>query len=85
MPALTADADSAMVFDTPAGRIVQASASGTTSRDAVLKFYRDTLPQLGWVPSGTGIFTREREELRIEFSARAGAPLTVKFSLKPAP
>lgn len=85
MPALSADADSEMVFDTPAGRIVQASATGTASREAVLKFYRETLPQLGWAPSGTGIFTRESEELRIEFAGGAPDPLTVKFSLKPAP
>lgn len=85
MPALSANAGSEMVFDTPAGRIVQADASGTASRAAVLKFYRETLPQLGWVPSGTGLFTRESEELHIEFSGGAPAPLTVRFSLKPAP
>lgn len=85
MPALSADAGTEMVFDTPAGRIVEASATGTVSRDAVLEFYAETLPQLGWTSAGTGRFTRENEELRIDFPDRAGVSITVRFSLKPAP
>ena len=43
-----------MVFDTPAGRIVEAVASGAVTRDEVLAFYAETLPQLGWDEGGCG-------------------------------
>ena len=87
MPGLEEDAQGRMVFDTAAGRIVEAYASGAVSRAQVLDFYAATLPQLGWRREGEAAFRREDEILVLEFSAgKAGsAPaLTVRFALSPA-
>lgn len=78
---------SGLVFDTPAGRIVEAFATGPVSRAEVLSFYAATLPQLGWTAEGEARFRREGEVLSLEFpdgdAAAAGRALTVRFSLSP--
>ncbi len=86
MPGLIEASDDAMVFDAPAGRIVEAYASGAVSRNQVLEFYARTLPQLGWQRAGDGRFRREGEILKLEFpDGGAQAPdLTVRFALSPA-
>jgi|DEB0MinimDraft_10_1074344.scaffolds.fasta_scaffold195799_1 hypothetical protein len=82
MDALTQVAGSSVLFDTPQGRIVQASATGQVERQTVLEFYRDTLPQLGWTLSQDGIFQREGETLRLEFT-ETDAALEVRFLIEP--
>jgi hypothetical protein len=82
MPGLAPVEGAGLVFDDPQGRIVDAYAKGKTSRDDVLRFYGDTLPQLGWSKSAPGEFHREGERLRIEFKEKAGE-LTVRFFLSP--
>ena len=89
MEGLAEDAAAGMVFDTPAGRIVEAVAGGAVSRDQVLRFYTDTLPQLGWRQTGPGAFRREGEALTLEFPGPGGAAagagsITVRFALTPA-
>ena len=87
MPGLEEDAAGRMVFDTAAGRIVEAYASGAVSRAQVLDFYAATLPQLGWRREGEAAFLREDEILVLEFSAGKAGPapaLTVRFALSPA-
>jgi hypothetical protein len=83
MPGLVEDAAAGMVFDAPAGRIVEAYATGSVGRDAILRFYADTLPQLGWRADGATTFRREGETLDLEF-ADSGKTLTVRFALSPA-
>lgn len=87
MSGLVEDPDAAMVFDSPTGRIVEAFAQGDLRARDVLAFYAETLPQLGWRPSGAGVFRREREILTVEFpdGERDETPLTVRFALAPAP
>ncbi len=72
-----------VLFDTPQGRIVQASATGTVTRNAVLSFYSSTLPQLGWVSVDQATFQREGETLRIEFT-QTDRLLTVHFLAEPS-
>ncbi len=87
MPGLEEDSEGRMVFDTAAGRIVEAYASGPVSRAEVLDFYAATLPQLGWKREGEAAFRRENEILVLEFSGNKAAPapaLTVRFALSPA-
>ena len=69
-------------FATPQGRIVEATASGSLRRQAVLDFYAETLPQLGWAQSGETRFVREGETLDLVLSEKDGA-LSVRFSLAP--
>ncbi|MBL6931909.1 MAG: hypothetical protein ISR45_03095 [Rhodospirillales bacterium] len=83
-----------MVFDSPSGRIVEALTMGKVSREEVLQFYSNTLPQLGWAETTAGNFTREDEILKLEFpqtsapsgaTASGGPPtISVLFMLSPS-
>ncbi len=93
MPGLRAAEAEPLVFDKPGGRIVQAVLSGAVPRNAVLAFYDQTLPQLGWRRTTERVFVREGEELRLEFApakpgpSKSGAKpadgTTIRFTLNP--
>ena len=78
--------DGAMVFDKPAGRIVQVTAlrDGDVAVADIRRFYADTLPNLGWRPvtlEDQGLtFARKGETLRITLTADL-----VIFDLAPRP
>jgi len=82
MDGLSETPGSAVVFSKPEGRIVEVAAEGTVARADVVAFYRRTLPQLGWRPTGDAAFERERERLSLGFSGTSGR-LVVQFSLAP--
>ena len=83
---LAADTESGVNFDTPAGRIVETVATGPVTdqvtRESVTNFYQSTLPQLGWVRTGTLAFEREGERLTLSLNQSAGV-LAVRFKLTP--
>jgi hypothetical protein len=82
MPGLVQVAGAGMVFDSPQGRIVEAYAKGTAQSQAVLDFYAQTLPQLGWTALGPAAYRREGETLRLELYPEKDG-LTVRFYLAP--
>jgi hypothetical protein len=82
MPGLEAIAGKNLVFDEPAGRIVEAETHGRLARAKVAAFYAATLPQLGWSAAGVDRWRREGEMLRIDYGGRDG-DLTVGFTLSP--
>lgn len=82
MTGLSQVASNSVLFDTPHGRIVQASAVGTVSQSSVLQFYTETLPQLGWTLVDTAEFQREGETLRLEFT-NLDQTLEVRFLVEP--
>jgi hypothetical protein len=82
MPGLVEVPGAGVVFDKPSGRIVETYVQGQVERDAVLRFYRRSLPPLGWEALGGGRFRREGEALDLEFVSEA-APLVLRFSLRP--
>jgi hypothetical protein len=82
MPGLAEVEGAGVIFDKPDGRIVEAYAQGEVARDAVLAFYRQTLPQLGWRATGAAAFRREGEALSLDFLDGGGA-LIVRFTLVP--
>jgi hypothetical protein len=82
MAGLKAESDSAIVFDKPQGRIVQARFHGRLARGEVETFYTATLPQLGWQPAGDDRWQREDEILRLDFSGADG-DVGVDCSLSP--
>ncbi len=82
MPGLAEVPDAGVVFDKPAGRIVEAYAEGAVSRAAVTAFYISTLPNLGWRAKAEALFQREGELLRLGFMGVDGA-LVVRFTLQP--
>lgn len=81
--------DGVMVFDSPAGRIVEALTVGPVGKADVLRYYSQTLPQLGWRESAPGRFSREGEILILEFPppqtlSGSGPPaIGVRFMLSP--
>lgn len=82
MPGLSELTGSGFAFDTADGRIVEAYATGEVAEEEVLRFYAETLPQLGWEQASPRGFRREGERLSIDFVA-GGKPITVHFSLAP--
>ena len=80
-PGLT-EVPGGLVFDSPAGRIVEATASGAVAAETVLAFYNETLPQLGWARIGERRFRRDNETLEISLDPRK-KPLVVHFNLTP--
>ena len=87
MPGLEEAEDRGVVFDTPEGRIVRATATGPVTRAQVVDFYAATLPQLGWSRAGATVFRREGETLMLEFASLAAGVargVTVRFALSPA-
>jgi len=85
MPGLRSAENGALVFDKPGGRIVESVMRGRVERKAVLGFYAQTMPQLGWKRVADTRFERDGEELRLEFpggGATSGLT-TVRFVLTP--
>lgn len=83
MQGLSPVAEAGMVFDSPAGRIVQGVAAGPIEPAEILAFYRTTLPQLGWREVAPRRFRREDEILELTVEAGEGLA-TVSFRLGPA-
>lgn len=81
MPGLAEMPDRGLIFDKPGGRIVEAYAAGTVTRDAVASFYDTTLPQLGWQRDGGG-YLREGERLELTLTEASGL-VTVQFRVFP--
>lgn len=82
MPGLAEVPDAGVVFDKPSGRIVEAYAEGAVSKAAVIRFYLNTLPQLGWRAKAESLYAREGENLGLDFLGGDGA-LIVRFTLQP--
>ncbi|WP_445680552.1 hypothetical protein [Radicibacter daui] len=82
-----ADADAAVAFDAPGGRVVDVAAAGKVKWADVVRFYSDTLAQLGWVQIGRTdevmVFEREDEKLTLERAKVAAGETTVRFNLGP--
>lgn len=82
MPGLKTLPEGGLVFDKPAGRIVEAFAEGSMTMQSVIAFYNETLPQLGWRRDGAGAYLREGERLKLDFSQDARG-VTVHFRIFP--
>jgi len=83
MPGLQLVEDEDVLFATPgAGRIAETNAIGPVDIDDVYKFYRHSLPHLGWKTIDAHTFRLEGEQLRID--AHANQKITVvRFTVKP--
>ncbi len=82
MPGLYEIEELSMSFDKPEGRIVIAEAEGDVTTDAVLGFYSQVLPQLGWAATSYNAYERQGETLTITPVTDSGI-LQVKFFVKP--
>ena len=84
MPGLMEVEDSALFFDKPQGRIVELSVdmSGVT-REQILNFYLETLPQFGWGVVEENLFFRDGEYLELSFIQQDGQQV-LKIMVKPS-
>ena len=57
-------------------------AEGRVPAPRVRRFYRRTLPQLGWERTARDTYAREGEVLELDYFAGDG-PLTVRYTLRP--
>ena len=66
--------DAGLGFDSPSGSIMTSSYESTLSFSKISKFYKKTLPQMGWSltesNSDTLKFSRENENLAIDLSSQ---------------
>ncbi|MBT5429767.1 MAG: hypothetical protein HOK89_07585 [Rhodospirillaceae bacterium] len=85
MSGLKIQKQTALIFDTPSGRIVEVAAVGKIPLLKVREFYADTLPQLGWRDVGKNIFSRDKEILSINLSIIVNRNTQIKFSITPEP
>ena len=79
MPGLEEREEAAIVFDHEGGRVTTALASGPVEPAAIRRFYRLTLPPLGWVPECAeprcpppDRYRREGEALELELAVERG-------------
>lgn len=77
MPGLAELPERTLVFDKPAGRIAHVTALRIYQEQELEGFYRSSLPQLGWKPSGPGVYTREGTKLTISEGLEQGQKLVV--------
>lgn len=70
-----------VLFESPSGRIVEVSATGTVAPAEIESFYAQSLPQLGWQRLAAGIYRRDTEILRIDTVGTN--PTAVRFSMAP--
>jgi hypothetical protein len=82
-PGFTENQTAGMVFDSPTGRIIEAEATGDLTREKVIAFYAETLPQLGWTRISDTEFKSETETLKLSFDQRKKPLLAVHFNLTP--
>jgi hypothetical protein len=86
MPGLLEDTGGALRFDTATGRIAETLASGPYEAKAVIDYYAQTLPQLGWKLENLDRYLREGEILSIDVANSNGKSVEamVHFRLSPA-
>jgi hypothetical protein len=83
MPGLQLVDDEDVLFDEPgSGRIAETNAMGPVDIDEVYKFYRRSLPHLGWKAINARTYERGGERLRIDAQANAKVT-TVRFTVRP--
>ncbi len=81
-PGLQEIRDEGLVYETSAGRIVQAYAQGRIKIETIVEFYRMTLSQLGWQILGKTSFRREVEMLEFKINR---TPSGVRVSVRLTP
>lgn len=84
MPGLVALPGAGISFAEPQGRIVVGYAEGRVDAQSVLRFYAQTLPELGWTPDAASSYRREGDRLSLELFDYARR-LIVRFTVSPQP
>ena len=70
-------------LDLPDGRIVEIFATGSLSKDAISKFYQESLPTLGWKHEQGNSYIRDKESLKLDFFDGDNSFTTLRFTISP--
>lgn len=73
--------DKGATFDTPLGPVMTAYAAGNAKPRAVLDFYDDALPRLGWERESSGTYRRKNQILKIDVWGPDAGPCKVSYTL----
>lgn len=86
-PGMTEEAQSAVNFDQPEGRVIvlQAVGQGRDLPQSALRFYRATLPALGWKSGEQGVYRRNGEKLVLEMQEIPGKPGWQRLNIRIQP
>lgn len=82
-PGLAEEADSAVHFDQPEGRIIVLQAIGQSKVDDIKQFYSKTLPALGWKMLKPGRYVRNNEVLLLNVKQPPKGPVRLRILLRP--
>jgi len=82
MPGLSQESGRAVQFDSPYGRIIESWATGNQKIEAVVEFYENTLPHLGWIADSSDHYHRDSDVLVLDIH-RKGSGVEVHFSDSP--
>jgi hypothetical protein len=82
-PHLVEDADSAVRFDQPEGRIIVLQASGSVQANEINEFYAQTLPALGWKSMGGNRYIRAKEALTLDIKSAGKGETRLNILVKP--
>lgn len=86
MPGMVEETTDQLSFGNASGRVVEAVAVGQAlSASAVMQFYNETLPQLGWQAKNPAQFVRGAESLQIMLEREGTEQLRVRVVLSPTP
>jgi len=82
MPGLVEQTEKRLIYEKPEGRIVSAVAVGTPVAAAIMEFYAETLPELGWRKLSETVYRREKEILRLTITTFA-SQREVQYKIAP--
>lgn len=83
MPGLTELGEQGVVYDKPGGRFAESLAdAGGYSEQEIMAYYEASMPQFGWEIIETGLFSREKEKLRLQFESFEGRDV-LRLSIEP--
>ena len=82
-PELMIAEDEKALYDTPNGRIIDVFAYGLKSKQDILTFYTNSLPQLGWQQLNSATYLKDNEKLLIAVTEDLDQTM-VQCSLRPA-
>lgn len=81
--AMAEEANSAVRFDQPEGRVIVLQASGTAQPTYIKGFYQRTLPALGWKEAGPDRYLRAQESLTIRVNPLDASHNRLHILVKP--
>lgn len=82
-PGMSENTDDTVRFDQPEARVIALRAHGKIQISDIKQFYIQTLPALGWKPTGGNRFVREDEVLELDAVSRSDGMTALRILVNP--